>query len=117
MLDDSLVKSTREQHHLRKKLEEKRQQQHAKVRPLERLAESLAQPETGETRPWHNIIYALSHSPDGRRELGNMNPDLTGFPLWKSCDEETRARIVRAAPGIRHGTRRGSRIRRQRRLV
>ena len=29
--------------------------------------------------------------------MWDINPDLTSFPLWKSCAEETRARIVRAA--------------------
>ena len=97
MLDDSEAASAREHHRMMKEIEEKRQRQHANVRPFDRLEESLDGLEIGETWQWQNVIFALSHWPDGRSDFWNMNPDLTGFPLWKSCGEETRARIVRAA--------------------
>ena len=97
MLDDSEAASDREHHRIRKEIEEKHKRQHASVRPFERLEESLDRLESGETWRWQNVIHALSHWPDGRSGTGDLNPDLAGFPLWKSCAEETRARIVRAA--------------------
>ena len=97
MLDDPIAASARKHHRIMKEIDEKRKRQNANVRPFERLEEALNRLETGETWQWQNVIYALSHGPDGRSESWNMNPDLTSFPLWKSCAEETRARIVRAA--------------------
>ena len=97
MLDDSEAASDRKHHRALKEIEEKRKRQHAKVRPFERLEEALNGLETGEIWQWHNVIHALSHWPDGRSDMWDINPDLTSFPLWKSCAEDTRARIVRAA--------------------
>ena len=63
-----------------------------------RLQEALDRIEAGETLQWLNVIYALSHMPDGRADSwSHYNPDLTAFPLWDSCDNVTRVRIVKAA--------------------
>ena len=96
-LHDSEAASNRKHHRTLKEIEEKRQRQHANVHPFERLEEALDQLETGETWQWHNVIYALSHELDGRRDSRNMDPDLTSFPLWKSCSQGIRDRIARAA--------------------
>ena len=97
MLDDPETVSDREHHREMKEIDDKIESQRAEVRPFERLEEALDGLETGETWQWQNILYALSHWPDGSRDFGNGYPDPTGFPLWKSCGEDTQARIVRAA--------------------
>lgn len=97
MLDDPRVASDREHHRERKEIEENQQRQLSEIRPIEKLEEALEQIETGETWPWHNVIYSLLHLPDGRRYDWNLEPDLQDFPLWKSCNKETRERIVKGA--------------------
>lgn len=88
-----------EREHLRqmKEIDEQIAQQRAEVRPFERLREALDLMDAGETFQWINVIYALSHWPDGRGDSWNWKPDLTDFPLWRSCDNETQERIVEAA--------------------
>ena len=97
MVDVSEAASDREHQRRVKEIEEKRKRQHANVRPVERLEEALDRLETGETWQWQNVVTALSHWPDGRHYSHSLNPDLTGYPLWNSCDQETQHRIVRAA--------------------
>ncbi len=96
-LDDPNVISDREHFYQMKEIDEQIAQQRAEVRPFERLQEALDQFETGETLQWQNVIYSLAHHPDGRGESWNFNPDLTDFPLWEFCDQETQHRTVRAA--------------------
>ncbi|MCY4538901.1 MAG: hypothetical protein OXE52_11835 [Chloroflexi bacterium] len=96
-LDDPRAVSEREHHHTIKEIEENQKRQLAEVRPFERLEKALDQIETSETWLWHNVIYSLLHFPDGRSDTWNLEPDLQDFPLWKSCDKETKERIVKAA--------------------
>lgn len=96
-LDDPVAVSRRNHHRAMKESEEKRDRHLAEVRPFEKLEKALDRIKVGETWQWHNVIYSLSHSPDGRGDSLDFKPDLTNFPLWKSCDKETRERIVQAA--------------------
>lgn len=97
MLDDPRAVSNREHHRKMKEIEENQERQLSEIRPVEKLEEALGQMETGETWPWHNVIYSLLHLPDGRRDSWNLEPDLQDFPLWKYCDKDTRERIVKGA--------------------
>ncbi|MXY08828.1 MAG: hypothetical protein F4Y61_09300, partial [Rhodothermaceae bacterium] len=92
-LEDPAYISKREHVRQRKELDEKIAQQHAEIQPFKRLENSLDLMDAGETLQWLNIIYALSHWPDGRGNSWNWKPDLTDFPLWKSCDKATKERI------------------------
>ena len=96
-LDDPNVISEREHFHKMKEIDERIAQQRAEVRPLEVIATALHQLESGETWPWHNVIYGLSLHPEQNVVSWEIRPDLTDYPNWGSCDEHTQRRIVHAA--------------------
>ena len=97
-LDDPRAVSDREHHRTRKEIEQNRKRQLAEVQPMVRLQEALDRIEAGETLQWLNVIYALSHCPDGTEPIhGTTILILTAFPLWDSCDNVTQVRIVKAA--------------------
>ena len=100
MLDDPDVISDREHFYKMKETNEHQEDKVSEERPFERLAEALDGFDRGDLWQWHNVIYCLLHQTDGTGESRNFDPDLTDFPLWKSCDLETQRRIFTAAETI-----------------
>ena len=95
-LDDPNVISEREHFSKMKEIDEQIALQRAEVRPFERLQEALGQLEAGEYVQWLNLIYALSVGPPSGASW-QIEPDLTEFPNWKSCNDILRIRIIQNA--------------------
>ena len=96
MLDDPTVLSERKYFRESKEIEENQKRQLAESRPIERIHDALNQVEAGEPLQWLNALYGLAIN-SGIGSSWKIEPDLTEFPNWNSCDDATRIRIIRAA--------------------
>lgn len=65
--------------------------------PAARIGELLDQFEAGEGNAWWQLNYFMRFQPDGSSQAGDDHPDLKSLPGWQSADEQTKARIRRAA--------------------
>ena len=95
-LDNPNVISEREHFQKMSEIEEARRLEVAEVRPFERIREALERIESGETVQWLSVLYGLSFSPTISSSW-QIEPDVTEFQNWVSCDAATRKRIVQAA--------------------
>lgn len=95
-LDDPNVISECEHFQKMNEIEEARRLEMAEVRPFERIRDALERIESGETVQWLNVLYGLSFSPTISPSW-QIEPDVTEFQNWFSCDLATRKRIVQAA--------------------
>ena len=96
VLNHPSVISKREHFREMKEIEETQKRELAEVRPSERIQEALERFETGATWQWLNLIYALSVGPPSGASW-QIEPDLTEFPNWKSCNDILRIRIIQNA--------------------
>lgn len=96
-LDDPNVISEREHFRKMKEIDERIARQRAEVRPFEVISTALDRLESGETWQWHNVIYGLSLHPEQNLNSREIRPDLTDYPNWGSCAEQTQRRIAHAA--------------------
>lgn len=96
-LGDPSVISEREHFHKMRELDEQIECQRAKVQPVEVILTALDGLESGEAWQWHNVIYGLSLHPERNFTSWEIRADLTNYPNWGSCDEQTQRRIAHAA--------------------
>ena len=97
MLDDPTVLSERKYFRESKEIEENQKRQLAEVQPFEVIITALDRLESGEAWQWHNVIYGLSLHPEQNFTSWEIRPDLTNYPNWSFCDEQTQRRIAHAA--------------------
>ena len=96
-LDDPGVVSDRNHFRQRKEIDEKIARQRAEARPFERLEEALDRIEAGETWQWIYVCAALTSIPGDTQNTWGFQPDLTDYPTWQSCNDETQERVLSAA--------------------
>ena len=80
-----------------REIDQEMAQQRAEVRPFERLQEALDRMDAGETWQWIYVCAALTSIPSDTHNTWGFQPDLTDFPTWQCCDDDTRERVMRAA--------------------
>jgi hypothetical protein len=89
---EELIKGRREREKKRQELEKP-----IDPSPIDSTLKSLEKFENGEINSFISVNYYLMLLPNGRPNVSEYEADLTKLPVWKNADEDTKARIIRAA--------------------
>jgi hypothetical protein len=86
-----------EQRKREREIEDQRKRALRHPSPEESVFEILASCEAGKPEEWWRISHAMVFEPDGRSTLLDDSPNLEDSPVWRTLDNQARARVLDAA--------------------